>query len=187
MIWRNTAERYGVVAQSLHWILALLVIGMLGLGLYMDAQTPSPAVFKLYALHKSIGIVVLAFAVLRLLWKFSQKGPLSLATHAKWEKVLAKITHFALYFCIIAMPLSGWVMSSAKNFPVSVFNRFTLPHIVGPSPELAKAAVQFHGVVAWLLIALIALHFAGALKHHVIDKDATLRRMIPGLYTRVYK
>lgn len=182
MIWRNTARRYGVVAQSFHWIVAVLVLGMLGLGLYMDSLSPSPAAFKLYALHKSIGIVVLTLAVLRLLWKLSNKGPLALPTHATWERMLARITHFFLYFCMLAMPLSGWVMSSAKNFPVRVFDLFTLPHIVGPDQELARLAVQFHGVVAWMLIAALALHVSGALKHHFIDKDGTLRRMIPGAY-----
>ncbi|HEY0901627.1 MAG TPA: cytochrome b [Micavibrio sp.] len=182
MIWRNTAQRYGAIAQGFHWVVAVLVLGMLGLGLYMDAQEPTPAVFKLYALHKSIGVSVLILAVLRLCWKLSQKGPLSLPTHAAWERVLAKVTHFFLYFSMMAMPLSGWVMSSAKNFPVSVFDLFTLPALVGPDPELARMAVQFHCVVAWLLIAAIALHVAGALKHHIIDRDGTLRRMIPGAF-----
>ncbi len=178
MNWRNTAERYGAVAKGFHWILALLVIVMLGMGLYMDSLEPSPGAFKIYAFHKSLGIAVLTLAVLRLLWKISNKGPLSLPTHAAWEKVLAKLTHFFLYFSIIAMPLSGWVMSSAKNYPVSVFDLFTLPAIVGPDKALADFAEEFHEVAAWLLIAAIVLHFVGALKHHVIDKDSTLRRMM---------
>ena len=182
MIWRNTAERYGLVAQSFHWVVGVLVLGMLGLGLYMDSLEPTPQAFQLYAFHKSLGIVVLTLPVLRLLWKLSNGGPLALPTHAPWHAILPKLTHFFLYFSIIAMPLSGWVMTSAKNFPVNVFGLFTLPAIVGPNPDLAGAAVQFHGVVAWMLIGAIALHVAGALKHHVIDKDSTLRRMIHGAY-----
>ncbi len=184
MIWRNTVERYGTVAQGFHWIVALCVIGLLGMGLYMTSLDPSPSVFKLYALHKSLGIVVLTLAVLRLVWKITNPHPHALPTHAAWEKFLARLTHVFLYFAIIGMPLSGWIMSSAKNFPVSVFNMFTLPNLVGPSEEIARAAAQFHGLTAWALIAAIGRPFAGALKHHVIDKDGTLRRMIPGLYKK---
>lgn len=184
MIWRNTVERYGVVAQGFHWIVALCVIGLLGVGLYMTSLDPSPSAFKLYALHKSVGIVVLTLAVLRLLWKLTNPRPRSLPTHKNWERWLAHATHIFLYIAIIGMPLSGWIMSSAKNFPVSVFNLFTLPNLVGPSEEIARMAVQFHGLTAWALIAAIGLHFAGALKHHVIDKDGTLRRMVPGLYKK---
>jgi cytochrome b561 len=107
-----------------------------------------------------------------------------LPTHAKWEKFLATLVHIFLYFAIIGMPLSGWIMSSAKNFPVSVFNQFTLPNLVGPSEEIAKLAADFHELTAYALIAAIVLHFAGAMKHHVIDKDGTLRRMIPGMYKK---
>lgn len=184
MIWRNTVERYGTVAQGFHWIVGLCVIGLLAMGLYMTSLDPTPAAFKLYALHKSVGIVVLALAVLRLVWKITNAHPRALPTHAAWERILARLTHVFLYFAIIGMPLSGWIMSSAKNFPVSVFGWFTLPNLVGPSEEIARAAAQFHGLAAWALIAAIALHFAGALKHHVIDKDGTLRRMVPGLYKK---
>lgn len=182
MIWRNTAGRYGAVAQGFHWVVALCVIGLLGLGLYMDSLDPSPSAFKLYALHKSVGIVVLLLAVLRLVWKLSNPHPQALPTHAAWERFLARLTHVFLYFAIIGMPLSGWVMSSAKNYPVNLFwiEGLTLPNIVGPSERVAEMASTFHELTAFALIAAIVLHFAGALKHHVIDRDATLRRMIPG-------
>jgi len=184
MIWRNTTARYGTVAQGFHWVVALCVIGLLALGLYMTSLDPLPSTFKLYALHKSIGIVVLTLAVLRLIWKLTNPHPHSLPTHAKWEKFLATLVHIFLYFAIIGMPLSGWIMSSAKNFPVSVFNQFTLPNLVGPSEEIAKLAADFHELTAYALIAAIVLHFAGAMKHHLIDKDGTLRRMIPGMYKK---
>lgn len=184
MIWRNTVKRYGAVAQGFHWLVALCVICLLGVGLYMTRLDPSPTVFKIYALHKSIGITVLSLAVLRLIWKLTNPHPQALATHAVWEKFLARLIHVFLYFAIIGMPLSGWIMSSAKNFPVSVFNLFTLPNLVGPSEDIARAAVMFHGLTAWVLMAAIFLHVAGALKHHVMDKDATLTRMVPGLYKK---
>ena len=184
MIWRNTSERYGLIAQGLHWIVALCVIALLIVGLLMTDMKQGPDMFKVYALHKSVGIVVLTLAVLRLIWKLTNPHPHSLPTHQKWERYLARLTHVFLYFAIIGMPLSGWAMSAAKNYPVSVFGLFTLPNIVPPSEEIAKLANQFHELTAYALIAAIGLHFAGAMKHHIIDKDGTLRRMIPGLYKK---
>ena len=182
MIWRNTTSRFGVVAQGFHWVVALCVIGLLAVGLIMTEMKPGPDMFKIYALHKSVGITVLTLAVLRLLWKLTNAHPQALPTHQRWEKFLAKLVHMFLYFAIIGMPLSGWIMSSAKGFPVSVFGWFTLPDLVTPSKEIGKLANEFHELTAYALIAAIGLHFVGALKHHVIDKDGTLRRMIPGLY-----
>ncbi len=181
MIWRNTVERYGTVAQGFHWIVAVLVIGLLGLGLYMETLDPLPSTFKIYALHKSLGIVVLTLAVLRLVWKIANPHPHALPTHKEWERFLAKLVHLFLYFAIIAMPLSGWIMSSAKGFPVNLFGieGLTLPNLVSTNKDVAEAAEEFHEIIAYSLIVVIGLHFAGALKHHVIDKDGTLRRMIP--------
>lgn len=179
MIWRNTTARYGAVAQGFHWIVALCVIGLLIVGLLMTDMKPSPDMAKVYALHKSLGITVLALAVLRLIWKLSNAHPHSLPTHQRWEKFLAKLVHVFLYFAIIGMPLSGWIMSSAKGYPVSVFGLFTLPDLVEPSKQIGKLANEFHELTAYALIAAIGLHFAGAMKHHIFDKDSTLRRMIP--------
>lgn len=182
MIWRNTTESYGLVAKSFHWVIALLVIGLLALGLYMSAQEPpTPQVFKLYALHKSLGITVLALAVLRVLWRLYNAHPLPLPNHKAWEKALAKAVHALLYLSLFLMPLSGWVMSSAKGFSVSVFNLFTLPDFVSRSDSLADAAKEVHEIAAYTLIAIVVLHAAGAIKHHVIDKDSTLRRMLPAI------
>lgn len=181
MIWRNTNDRYGTIAQSFHWIVALLVIGLLCVGLYMTGLKPGPDMFKIYALHKSVGIVVLGLAVLRLIWTLSNPHPHALPTHQKWERFLAKLVHVFLYFAIIAMPLSGWIMSSAKGFPVNLFGieGLTLPDLVSTDKNIARSAGQFHEFAAYALIAAIGLHFAGAMKHHVIDKDGTLRRMVP--------
>ena len=179
MQWRNTSENYGVVAKSFHWVIALLVIGLLCVGLYLDSLDPSPLMFKVSFWHKSFGITVLALVILRVLWRFTNTHPHSLPTHAQWEKALAKITHGLLYLVLFVMPLSGWIMSSAKGFSVSVFNLFTLPDLVGESEQIGSIARAVHGYAAYTLIALIGLHFAGAMKHHVIDRDSTLRRMLP--------
>jgi len=179
MTWRNTAERFGFVHAGLHWTSALIILGLIGLGLYMTSLEPSPGVLKYYFWHKSFGMVVLLLVALRVLWRATNIRPGSLPTHKSWEKTLAHLVHFLLYVAMISMPLSGWIMSSAKGYPVSVFGWFTLPAIVGKNPTLADWAVTYHEIAAYTLIAIIGLHMAGALKHHVIDKDNTLRRMIP--------
>ena len=179
MIWKNTAERFGVVAKGFHWLIALAVICLIGVGLYMAELDPTPLKFKLSFWHKSFGITVLALVTARLFWRFINTRPAGLPTHKKWEKILAKIIHFLLYACLFAMPLSGWAMSSAKGFSVSVFGWFTLPNIVGEDKELGHLLRESHEYIAWVLIACIVLHFGGAMKHHFIDKDSTLRRMIP--------
>lgn len=184
MIWRNTTERYGGIAQGFHWTVAILVLSLLVIGVLMTDMKPGPDMFKVYALHKSVGITVLTLAVLRLIWKLSNPHPHSLPTHQRWEQILARMVHVFLYFAIIGMPLSGWIMSSAKGFPVSFFGWATLPDLVSPNEELSKIANRFHELTAYSLMAAIGLHFAGAMKHHVIDKDATLRRMVPGLYRK---
>ncbi len=181
MIWRNTAEQYGIVAKGLHWLVAVLVIAMIGVGLYMSGQDPSPSLFQLYAWHKSVGITILLLAVLRLVWKLSGRRPSPLPGHRAWEKHLALAIHGLLYAALFLMPISGWIMSSAKDFSVSFFGLFTLPDLVSPDEDLAELAEEVHEVAAYALIAMIVLHFAGAMKHHLIDRDATLRRMLPGL------
>ena len=179
MTVKNTSERWGSVAKFFHWSIAVLVIGMLALGLYMAELPPVPSTFRLFALHKSFGMIVLALMVLRLLWRSFNARPEEMAAYKQWERILARIIHWFLYAAVIAMPLSGWIMSSAKNFHVGVFGLFTLPDLVGPDKALAEQAEEFHETLAWCIIAALALHVVGALKHHIIDRDSTLRRMLP--------
>ncbi len=179
MTLKNTSARFGAVAKFFHWTVALLVIGLLCVGFLMTSLKISPFVFKLFFLHKSTGITVLALMALRLIWRIYNPPPHSLPNHQPWEKALAKASHWFLYIALFLMPLSGWTMSSAKNFHVSVFNLFTLPDLVAPDPALAEFLEEFHGYLAWGIIIVLGLHIAGALKHHILDKDATLRRMLP--------
>jgi cytochrome b561 len=179
MNWRNTDTKYGLLASSLHWIMAALVIGTLGIGLILEDLGKTPDALKIYALHKSLGVTVLALVVFRGVWRHISKPPASLVTHKNWEKKLAKIAHIVLYFCMIAMPLSGWIMSSAKGYSVSFFGLFDLPNFVPKDKGLSDTAKEIHEIVSNVLIGAIALHAAGALKHHFIDRDETLRRMLP--------
>ncbi len=179
MNWKNTESRFGAAAQGFHWVIGLCVIGLLALGLFMTRLDPSPFMFKLYFWHKSIGITVLALALARVVWRLRNAPPAPLGTHKPWEKTLAKIIHLLLYGALFLMPMSGWAMSSANGYPVSVFGWFTLPNIVAESKAVGAVAGTVHEYAGYALILAVGLHAAGALKHHLIDRDDTLRRMLP--------
>lgn len=178
---RNTSDSFGAVHKLLHALVALLVIALICVGLYMGEMEFSPDKLKIYALHKSFGICVLTLAALRVAWRLANPRPAMLGPEVKWERALAHTVHVFLYVAMFAMPLSGWLMSSAKGFSVSVFGLFTLPDMIAPNEDLGELFEEIHEITAWCLIAAIALHAGGALKHHFIYRDATLKRMfVPG-------
>jgi cytochrome b561 len=178
---RNTASQWGWVAKTLHWTIALLVIGMVIVGLWMDEMPNSPDKVKVYALHKSTGITVLALMLLRVLWRFVDKRPPYPSTMPGWQRALSEASHFLLYVMLFAMPLSGWLYNSASNFPLQWFWLFRLPALSGPDPELKHLAHDIHET-GWIVLAvLLAIHVSAALKHHFFDRDITLARMVPGL------
>jgi cytochrome b561 len=180
MALKNTTETYGAVARWMHWATAFIVIGLLCVGLYMSGLDPSPAKLALYGLHKSFGTLVLAIVALRILWKGINPHPHPLPNHARWEVLLARFIHACLYLALVGMPLSGWIMTGAADFPHTFFNLFTVPDIVpGKNEALFKLMREAHELCANALIGAVALHFAGALKHHIVDRDDTLRRMLP--------
>ncbi len=179
MSWKNTEKQYGKIAAGFHWVVALIVLSLLGLGLYMVRLDPSPFMFKLYFWHKSLGILVLFLMVWRLLWRVTNKPPAPLPHYKNWEKILARCNYIFFYTALLSMPLAGWIMSSAKGYPVSVFGWFTLPDFVDKSKSLAGWAEKVHEVLGYILIGAITIHLAGALKHHFIDRDETLSRMVP--------
>jgi len=178
MAVKNTKNTWGSIAKSFHWIIALLVIGLLGVGLYMGGMENSPLKFQVYTVHKSLGFLVLWLVALRLVWKFYTRAPDLISAH-KWERALAHGTHFLLYVCLILQPLSGWIMSSASGRASPLIYGFDLPQIVDPDLSIGGLFHDIHEITGYVLLALVSLHFAGALKHHFIDRDETLRRMLP--------
>lgn len=174
---KNTPEQFGLMARGLHWIIALLILGLLIVGYYMGTMGFGPDKIQVYGLHKAIGITVLGFGIIRIIWRIISAPPAALATHERWERILAKTMHAVLYICMIGMPLSGWVMSSAGNHPISFFGLFQLPDIVGEDKDLKEVAEEVHEIMATGLIGVILLHVAGAVKHQIVDKDSTMRRM----------
>ena len=177
MSLKNTTGSYGLVAKSLHWIAAALIFTLLSVGFFMTEMDFSPAKLQIYGLHKSFGIVVLILVVLRALWRFTNPKVRELKTHQRWEKILAHITHVLLYVALFVMPLSGWLMSSAGDFPATFFGLFDLPPLVAKNEKLFELLRDFHTIFAFCILGVVALHMAGAFKHHILDRDETLQRM----------
>ncbi|KAG9600926.1 hypothetical protein KCV01_g7762, partial [Aureobasidium melanogenum] len=158
--------------------MALLILGNGAFAFWMDGLKPSMQKINMFALHKSIGLTVLALFLLRLLWRsVDRRPPDEPAPH--WQKVIAHIVHGVLYLLIVAIPLSGWAFNSAHGFPLQYFKQFNLPALVEKNDELSQVLGTAHVYLFWFLLLVVAAHAGGALKHHFIDRDDTLRRMLP--------
>lgn len=174
---KNTNQSYGAIAKILHWAMALIILALLSVGFFMTAMAFSPQKLQIYGLHKSFGMVVLFLFGVRVLWKACTYTPSHLDSHARWERALAKFIHVLLYVGMIGMPLSGWVMSSAGDFPHIFFGLFEVPALTGKNEVLFELMRRVHTLTAYALIGAVVLHMAGAFKHHFIDGDKTLERM----------
>jgi cytochrome b561 len=171
--------RYHPVSIALHWLLALMILGSLAVGFYMTDLPLSPTRLKLYNWHKWAGITILVLSALRLLWRLNHRPPAELPTPA-WQSRAARGAHRALYVLFFAVPLAGWAYSSSAGFPVVLFGVLPLPDWVPVDRPLSDTLKQLHHLLAYALTAIVGLHVAGALKHHFIDRDALLQRMLPG-------
>lgn len=176
MSLKNKKESYGLIAKLFHWPMALIMMGLIVVGLYMTAMEPSPDKYELYGLHKSFGLLILWMIGLRIIWRFYSKPPQSHENHKTWERTLAKITHFGLYVSMVGMPLTGWLMSSAGGHPVSFFG-LSVPSLMSEDKSFSGLTNDAHRILSYVLIGALLLHAVGALKHHCIDKDNTFSRM----------
>lgn len=179
MSLRNTTERWGGVSQSLHWLVAVLIVVIAVIGLTMGDLPNSPRKVSVYAVHKSLGLTVLALAAVRLAWRLYAGAPRHLPGTPTWQRWLASSTHAALYALMFAMPLSGWLLNSAAGYPLQWFKLFNLPALAGEDAGLRELAGELHEAGFWLLLVLVLAHAGAALFHHVIQRDDTLRRMLP--------
>ena len=179
MTVRNTTQRWGVLSQLFHWLIVVLVVLQVTLATLADDLPPSAKKLALLARHKSVGITILMLVILRLLWRSLNPTPHLPATLKPYERVLAHSNHVLLYLLLFAMPLSGWMMSSARGFPVSWFGFFTLPDLVPKNKSLYEALLTTHQTLAWVLAVVVTLHVAAAFKHHFWLRDDVLRRMLP--------
>lgn len=179
MLIRNTELQWGSIAKLLHWSVAIAVLVMLGLGWWADRLPYGKLKVDVFWVHKSLGMLVLATMTLRLIWRVVNPAPTLPAGLKAWERWAAHGTHYGLYVLLLAMPLSGWVINSAANFPLSVFGWFQVPAIVGPDDDLKELASMVHWFLSWSIVAMVCLHVAAALKHHFVLGDNVLRRMLP--------
>lgn len=176
---KNTREEWGSVSKLLHWLVVLLILAMAWLGLTMGDLPNGPDKIATYALHKSIGISILALVVLRLLWRLYAGAPAVVPGTPPWQVRIASLTHWALYALLLATPLSGWVMNSASGFPLQWFGLFNLPALTGRDHDLHELAEEIHELLFWTMVALVVAHAAAAFYHHLFQRDATLARMLP--------
>jgi cytochrome b561 len=176
---QSVPARYGVVAQGFHWLIAGLIVTQFTLGWMAEDLPLGMQKLALFARHKSFGMTVLMLAVLRLLWRLFHRPPELPAAMSPTERMLARGTHILFYVLLFAMPLTGWMMSSAKNYSVSWFGRFTWPDLIAPNERAFELLKTTHQTMSWLLLALAILHILAALKHHFWNKDDVLRRMLP--------
>ncbi|MGH8454448.1 MAG: cytochrome b [Nevskiales bacterium] len=181
MPFRNTQTRYGAAAQAAHWLTFLLLIGSFSLGFYMADLTLSPTRLKLYAYHKWIGVTIFVLVTLRLAWRLWSAPPPLPDSMPAWEKRAAEISHRLLYLLLFAVPLSGWLMSSAKGFQTVLFEVLPIPDLLSKNPPLGAALEEVHWLLNKMLLGLVLLHVAAAFKHHFADHDEVLARMTPGL------
>ena len=176
---RNSSGRYTAIAQTLHWLIAGLIVTQFVLAISADDLPIGAHKLALLARHKSFGMTVLMLAVLRLLWRLFNRPPRLPDGMSKIEHVLAKITHAAFYVLLFAMPLTGWLMSSAKNYSVSWFGLFTWPNLIGKNEDNFDLLRSTHEILSDALFVLAVLHILAALKHHFWNKDEVLLRMLP--------
>jgi cytochrome b561 len=176
---RGSTGRYGVVAQSFHWIIAALIVIQFVLANMADDLPLGVHKLALLARHKSFGMTVLMLAILRLLWRLRNPPPELPAGMTALERKLARATHAAFYVLLFAMPLTGWLMSSAKNYSVSWFGVFTWPDLIGKNEQAFELLRSTHHLLGFVLFTISILHILAALKHHFWNRDDVLIRMLP--------
>jgi len=179
---KNTQQRYGAVAIALHWLMALLLIGLIVLGLYMSSL-PDVGFNKqkllLFVYHKEYGILALGLAMLRLAWRVGNVLPALVEGLPDWQQVAARFVHLCFYGFMFALPLSGWLMSSAAGIPVYVFG-IRLPDLIAHNEYRFQLWIQVHKWLGYALIGFIVLHAGAALRHHFLNRDNTLKKILPG-------
>jgi cytochrome b561 len=171
--------RYGPVAIALHWIAALLILFNLAFGLYLVGLPLSPQKLRYFSYHKWIGVTVLLLSAARLLWRLGHPAPALPLTMKPWERHAAVATHGLLYVLFFAAPLSGWLFSSATGFQTVYLGLLPIPDLLTKDKEVADILRVTHRWINYTMAAVIALHAAAALKHHFVERDDVLLRILP--------
>ncbi|MCH2219787.1 MAG: cytochrome b [Dechloromonas sp.] len=170
---------YTKTAKILHWLMAILLFGLLALGFYMHDLPLSPDKLKLYSWHKWAGVTAFLLVAFRLFWRVTHRPPALPESMPKIMQFAAHAGHLMLYVLMIAIPLSGWLMSSAKGFQTVYFGVLPIPDLLDKNKEVGDLLALVHKSLNLLFVAVLAGHIGAALKHHFIDKDDILTRMLP--------
>lgn len=179
-----SGTRYTGLAIGLHWLIAVALVGCFALGLYMHELPLSPQKLKLYSWHKWAGVTIFFFVALRLAWRLTHRPPQMPSGMPAWQRMAATATHHLLYALMFAVPLTGWLMSSAKGFQTVWFGVLPLPDLLEKNRELGKVLEEVHEVLNFTMAALVVAHLGAALKHHFVERDDVLTRMLPFLTPR---
>ncbi len=179
MQWRNTTESYGAMAKLLHWSIVVLIIAQFVLASVAEDLPDGLEKLVTMSRHKSIGMLILLLALVRIAWRLVNPTPQPPAGTPRWQRIAAASTHGILYLLILAQPLVGWALSSSANYPVSFFNWFEFPAIVGPNHDLHEQLEEVHEVLAGAILIVAGIHALAGLYHHFVSKDDVLRRMLP--------
>ncbi|MDX1593731.1 MAG: cytochrome b [Gammaproteobacteria bacterium] len=182
MQWKNGKTGYGWFSILLHWAVALLVFGLFGLGLWMVDLGYYDAWYQRAPWwHKGLGVTMLALVLVRLAWRRANPVPRPMAGHAAWEVRLSRAVHRLFYLLLLLLALTGYLMVTAAGDGLEVFDWFVIPATLSDVDGQEDLAGDLHRWLAWTTVGLAGLHAAGALKHHLLDRDATLKRMLrPG-------
>ncbi|MBL0163400.1 MAG: cytochrome b [Xanthomonadales bacterium] len=175
---KSNDSRWGGIAQGLHWLMALAILGNGILGLVMVDMSRGMSKLNTFAIHKSIGLTVLALLILRVCWRLFDKKPRD-EPMPRWQRLAAHATHGLLYLFMLAIPLSGWLYNSAHGNPLQWFKWFNLPALIEKNETLAETLSEVHESLFWILVVVLVAHVGGALVHHWFERDNTLLRMLP--------
>ena len=171
--------RYTGIAIGLHWLIGLMILISLGVGLYMVDLKLSPTKLQLYSWHKWAGVTIFMLVLIRCIWRITHAAPPLPDDMPRWQRIVAEATHYVLYALMIAIPLTGWLMSSAKGFQTVYFGVLPIPDLLDKNKELGETLNVVHTYLNYTMIGILLAHIGAALKHHFIEKDDILRRMLP--------
>jgi len=174
-----TGTRYTATAQALHWLMAALIGGLVVLGLYMHGLPLSPRKLQLFSYHKWAGVTAFLLVLARLAWRVTHRPPELPAGTSRHTRLAAHLGHGLLYLLMFAIPLSGWLMSSAKGFQTVWFGVLPIPNLIGKDAALGNGLQTVHEWFNWTLIALVLGHVGAALEHQFVRRDHLISRMLP--------
>ncbi|MEO6921822.1 MAG: cytochrome b [Collimonas sp.] len=173
-------QRYSIPAIVLHWLVAILIVAAFTLGLTMvDIPGLTPTKLKYFSWHKWLGVTVFGLSCLRLLWRKTNAAPPYPASMQPWQQTAAHGLHILLYVLIFAVPLSGYFYSLAAGVPVTYLGIWPMPVLIAPNPDLKPILKLVHYTLNMIMLGAVSLHVLAALKHHFIDRDGVLKRMLP--------